>query len=151
VCVCVCVCACVNVSDRWCDCVHLCLCMYVCACVWTCVHACACGPSICRPKLMIAIHVSHRPGTEIDSQQQTMQTTDRKSEEAPVCKLWFTSSATCAPACSSSLTHSLRPPPQAKVRGVSPNCTHNAQIMVIMIKWSTHERLSTNLPCQVPV
>jgi len=108
-CVCVCVCVCVNVSVRWCDCVHLCLCMYVCACVWTCVQVCACSPSICRPNIMIAIHVSHRPGTEIDSQRQTMQATDRKSEEAAVCKLCFTSSATCAPACSSSLTHSMKP------------------------------------------
>ena len=71
----------------------------------------------------------------------------------PSGKLWFTWSAmlASAPACSSSLTHSMKPSLWAVVRGVFPNCTRNAQIMVTMIKWSTHECLSTNHPCQVPV
>jgi hypothetical protein len=100
---------------------------------------------------MIARRLSHWPGTDIDGQWQTLQTTDIKSEEAAVCKLWFTSVSlsASAPACSSSSAHLVWPLPQALWRGVLSSCTHNAQIMVTMMieTWTFKYKLPLSGSC----
>ena len=100
-------------------------------------------PQLMHDEGMIARHFSNRLGTDTNGMCQTMPASNRKSEEAHVLKndTRFVLLAS-APACSSSLAHSVWPLSQAIRRGVTSYCTHNRQIMVTMIKWSTHERWS---------